>query len=73
MIYLHVVPHWKNGMWSVRKSGATRSIALFGSRDEAIADALWRAYKNNMDLYIHRLDGTVERTVGFVRPGDKRC
>ena len=54
---LHVVP--KDGKWSVRTAGASRSSGTFGTQREAVAVARERAKQNGTEMYIHGEDGRI--------------
>ena len=55
----HVVPNPKGG-WSVVRSGAVRATRVFDSQKDALGFARKLAKKENVDLYVHRRDGTIE-------------
>ncbi|MBC2602988.1 DUF2188 domain-containing protein [Puniceicoccus vermicola] len=54
----HVVKN-PRGKWSVRRSGASRSIRNFGTQNEAIDYAKQTAKKESGELYIHGSNGRI--------------
>jgi len=54
---IHVVPH-KDG-WATKKEGAQRAGAVTDTQKEAIAVARDQAKRENVEVVIHRKDGTI--------------
>jgi hypothetical protein len=54
---IHVIPTMKG--WSVKREGASRASAIFGTKKAALQKA--RQLKRNSLVVLHRKDGTVEK------------
>ena len=59
MSNLHVITNTSGG-WSVRKDRALRALRAFDFKEEAIEYAETLAEKDDLDLYIHNKDGSVD-------------
>jgi uncharacterized protein YdaT len=54
---IHVVPH-KDG-WATKKEGADRAGVVVDTQKEAIERARDQARRENVEVVIHRKDGTI--------------
>lgn len=54
----HVVPDPKGG-WKVIKSGADKASKRFDKKDPAISYARELSKKQNLELIVHKKDGTI--------------
>ena len=54
---IHVVPH--KGGWATKKEGAQRAGAVTDTQKEAIAVARDQAKRQDVEVVIHRKDGTI--------------
>lgn len=54
---IHVVPH-KDG-WATQKEGATRAGVVVDTQKEAIERARDQAKREQVEVVIHRKDGTI--------------
>ena len=54
----HVVPR-PHGEWAVRNTGAARASKTFNTQAAAIAYGRDAARKDGVELYVHRVDGTI--------------
>ncbi len=68
----HVIPSQPHE-WSVRSSGSTRATKKFPTKREAVNFALAKARRDHSEMFVHRLDGTVEEWRSFLntKSGDR--
>ena len=59
---LHIIPHLRTKRWAVRRSGSGRAAKIVNTKREAIAHA--KKIGVGGRIYVHRLDGRVERKLG---------
>lgn len=62
---LHVVP--KDGKWSVRRTGASRSSGIYNTQREAVEKAMQIARNQHVELYIHGRDGRIRERNSYSR------
>ncbi|MCC6504289.1 MAG: DUF2188 domain-containing protein [Aquimonas sp.] len=71
---IHVVPHTDG--WATKKEGAQRAGVVVDTQQEAIARAREQAQRENVEVVIHRKDGTVRDSDSYGRdpnpPKDKK-
>ena len=71
---IHVVPHSEG--WATKKEGATRAGVVVDTQREAIERAREQAKRENVEVVIHRKDGTVRDSDSYGRdpnpPKDKK-
>lgn len=60
---IHVVPH--NGAWATRKEGAQRVGHTAGTQREAYDLARQQAKREQVEVVIHRPDGTIRNSNSF--------
>lgn len=60
---LHIVPH--DGDWAVRISGSVEPLSTEPTQEKAIAAALEIAADNEVDIVVHRRDGTFRNVIGY--------
>lgn len=54
----HVIPNLSKG-WSVTRSGATRAVKRFETKEAAIEYARGLSLSQEAELFVHRKDGTI--------------
>lgn len=59
----HVVP--TGNKWSVRRAGASRASAVYGTQREAIEAARDLARRQKTELYIHGSDGRIRERSSY--------
>ena len=62
---LHVVP--KDGKWSVRRTGSSRSSGIYNTQREAVEKAMQIARNQHVELYIHGRDGRIRERNSYSR------
>lgn len=71
---IHVVPH--DDGWATKKEGATRAGRVTDTQQEAIEKAREQAKRENVEVVIHRRDGSIRDSDSFGNdpnpPKDKR-
>lgn len=71
---IHVVPH--NDRWATRKEGAGRVGVATDTQKQAIERATEQARRENVEVVIHRKDGTIRDSDSYGRdanpPKDKK-
>lgn len=71
---IHVVPHTDG--WATKKEGAQRAGVVVDTQREAIDRAREQAQRENVEVVIHRKDGTVRDSDSYGRdpnpPKDKK-
>lgn len=55
----HIVPH--NDEWAIKRENATRVTEVFSTKEKALNKARDLVKEKNVQLTIHRRDGTFER------------
>ena len=60
----HVVPGPRHG-WSVKRSGADRATRHFSNQEDAVLWARKLSKGRNVELIVHRRDGTVKSKDAF--------
>lgn len=54
----HVIPN-KDGGWSVRKPGSSRSSRVFNTKKEAVDYARSQVKTDGSEIYVHKKDGSI--------------
>lgn len=71
---IHVVPH--DDGWATKKEGATRAGRVTDTQQEAIEKAREQAKRENVEVVIHRRDGSIRDSDSYGNdpnpPKDKR-
>jgi len=52
----------EDGNWSVQKQGAQRAVKLFERKKDAVEYARRLSKSTNLDLVVHRKDGSIEHS-----------
>ncbi len=60
---LHIVPH--EGDWAVRITGSDEPLSIQSTQEKAVAAALEIAADNEVDIVVHRRDGTFRNVIGY--------
>ncbi|MBM7605597.1 uncharacterized protein YdaT [Metabacillus crassostreae] len=55
----HIVPH--NDEWAIKRENATRATEVFSTKEKALDKARDLVKNKNVQLTIHRQDGTIEK------------
>lgn len=71
---IHVVPRGDN--WAVEKEGASRASKIVDTQKEAIGHAKDQARRENVEVVVHRRDGSIRDSDSYGRdpnpPKDKK-
>jgi hypothetical protein len=54
----HVIPNLNKG-WSIKRSGATRAVKHFKTKEAAVEYARDLSLNQEAELFMHRTDGTI--------------
>jgi hypothetical protein len=60
----HVILH-PDGGWAVKKYGSRKATRRFDSKQKAVQFARELSSKQKIDLYIHNLDGGIDKKIPF--------
>lgn len=60
---LHIVP--SDGEWAIREQGSQKMLALHPTQQAAIEEAIDVAYDHEVDVVVHRRDGSFRKVINY--------